>query len=230
MILELGGPYVDDEVDPYQLSARCPHCRHHVALECPPGLSDVWSTRSEVGQAAIKLNGFGVRRCPRRECLRVVFVIFSRDGSLLASFPPEVLDVETANLPEEIAESLTEAAVDHGVGSYRSAAIMLRRVLELVCEDHKVTGRDLKQRLDALGGRVVLPKGFADGLDALRFLGNDAAHLEARTYAEVGSEEVTLALDVVKLLLVNLYQTSNVIGRLQALQNKRQQEDDQAAE
>lgn len=200
MTWKLHNPKQEDS-PPDELSLRCPACGYASVLESVDYLSDVWETEWGLEfDMQLAVAGFGIRRCPRRECHTVIFVVHSA-GEVVASFPPEVLHIETSNLPEEVAESLTEAVRNHGVGSYRSAAIMLRRVLELVCHDHNVSGKNLKERLEALGDKVVLPNGFATGLDALRFLGNDGAHLEARTYAQIGDAEIKLAVDVVKLLL-----------------------------
>lgn len=49
-----------------------------------------------------------------------------------------------------------------------------------------------------LGATVVLPKRLLDGLDDLRLLGNDAAHIESRVYDEIGNEEVEVAIEVTK--------------------------------
>ncbi len=41
---------------------------------------------------------------------------------------------------------------------------------------------------------VVMSKELMDGLDDLRLLGNDAEHVEAKTYQQVGKEEAEISL------------------------------------
>ena len=48
-----------------------------------------------------------------------------------------------------------------------------------------------------------MPKELLDGLDDIRLLGNDAAHIESRDYDNIGKEkeEVELAIDFTKEVL-----------------------------
>jgi hypothetical protein len=143
------------------------------------------------------------------------------DGeTAIASYPPEVLDVDTTNLPQQVLGSLEEAVQCHAIGAYRAAAIMVRRTLEDVCAERGASGGTLKDRLKALGTKVVLPPELLEGLDELRLLGNDAAHIEAQTYNDVGKDEVELAIEVVKTLLLGTYQTAHLVDRLRALKQQ----------
>jgi hypothetical protein len=44
----------------------------------------------------------------------------------------------------------------------------------------------------------ALPQELLDGADHLRLLGNDAAHIEAKTYQSIGEPEVRIAIDLTK--------------------------------
>jgi hypothetical protein len=66
----------------------------------------------------------------------------------------------------------------------------------------------------------VVPPELLAGIDELRLLGNDAAHIKAQTYNEVGKEEVELAIEVVKTLLLGVYQTASLVERLRALKQQ----------
>jgi hypothetical protein len=161
----------------------------------------------------------GVRRCPNPECQKGVFVV-AAGLNVLTTYPPEVLDVDTTNLPREVLESFEEALQCHSIGCYRAAAIMVRRTREDVCAERKATGQNLKERIKALSTKVVLPAELLDGLDELRLLGNDAAHVGAKEYNDVGHDEVELAIEVVKMLLLAMYQTVHLVDRLQALKQQ----------
>jgi hypothetical protein len=71
---------------------------------------------------------------------------------------------------------------------------------------------------------VILPEALVDGLDELRLLGNDATHVEARLYDDVGQEEAELAIDVTKEVLKGVYQYGDLLERMKA----RRGEGDQA--
>jgi len=76
---------------------------------------------------------------------------------------------------------------------------------------------NLQERLTALGKLVVLPVALLDALQDVRLLGNDAAHIEAKTYDDIGNAEVEAGISVARLVLSNLFQTELVVERLRAL-------------
>jgi hypothetical protein len=78
-------------------------------------------------------------------------------------------------------------------------------------------GETLKDRLAALGSKVVLPKELMDAMDNIRLLGNDAAHVESQDYAQIGKEEVEIAVEFTKEVLKAVYQYSGLLRRLTSL-------------
>jgi hypothetical protein len=94
---------------------------------------------------------------------------------------------------------------------------MIRRTLEALCEDQGAKGATLVKRIEALGGQVGLPPAMISALHDVRLLGNDAAHVEARTYAEVGKQEVEAAIEVAKFILASTYQADAALKALQVL-------------
>jgi hypothetical protein len=98
-----------------------------------------------------------------------------------------------------------------------AAAIMVRKTLEELCLDRQATGNNLKERIRSLGGKVVLPQELLDGLDDLRLLGNDAAHIESQEFNKVGQEEVEIGIEFTKEVLKAVYQYSALLTRLRAL-------------
>jgi hypothetical protein len=113
--------------------------------------------------------------------------------------------------------ALEEAITCHANQCFVASAIMVRKTLEELCFDRLATGPNLKDRIKALGANVVLPVDLLSGLDDLRLLGNDAAHIESQEYAKVDQEEVEVAIDVTKEVLKAVYQYSALVDRLKAL-------------
>jgi hypothetical protein len=210
------------------IDLRCPYCKHQGAFAVLPAMGDsavFWqmSTPSYGDLHGIEIH-YTLRQCPRRECRGIVFCVGAEElGRLLYSYPPETVDWDASNLPERVLDTFEEAITAEANQCYRASALMTRRTLELVCADQGATGANLLERVKNLGKQVVLPQALLDALDQLRLLGNDAAHVDAKTYAKVGQDEARVALDVAKELLKSVYQLNDLLSRLQALQ--RAQED-----
>jgi len=94
---------------------------------------------------------------------------------------------------------------------------MVRKTLEELCRERGAQGKDLKERIRDLGTKIVIPKELLDGLDDLRLLGNDAAHIESRQYDQVGKEEVEIGIEFTKEVLKATYQYSALLNRLRGL-------------
>jgi hypothetical protein len=196
------------------VNLRCPRCRHAGAFH-PVMQHDVqWAARGETGGAVVC--SAGPRQCPNQECKCLIFVVLKM-GKLIQTFPPEVIDFDSTNLPAPILASLEEAIKAHSAGCFKASALMVRRVLEEVCKDKNATGSDLKARLRALGGNIIIPQELLDAADELRILGNDAAHVEAKTYDNIGKDEATLAIELAKELLKAVYQYASLVSKLKAL-------------
>ena len=143
-------------------------------------------------------------------------MFYEQDGDSRTTYPAEVIDFDATNLPPKILASLEEAIRCHAAKCYRASALMIRRTLEELCSDKGATGKDLKLRIAPLKTVAVLPT-IAVAADELRILGNDAAHLEARAYDEIGEPEASLAIDLTKELLKAVYQYTSLVARLKAL-------------
>lgn len=194
---------------------RCPECRQLGIFE-PIGDQAV-PGRSQSGQIAL----LGQRRCPNPGCLAHVFVAWSQQGGVVVSYPPQRIDFDASSIPGPVVNAFEEAITCHANTAYIAATIMVRRTLEELCADQGVMGRNLQDRIKALGSKIVLPQGLLDGLDNLRLLGNDAAHVEAKEYRQVGKDEVEVAIDVTKEVLKAVYQYGDLVSRLEKLKVKK---------
>jgi len=111
------------------------------------------------------------------------------------------LDNKLAHIHQEVIESFN--------ANLRTlCAIGLRALLEGICADKKVTGRNLKEKIDGL--EVHLPSNIVESLHSFRFMGNEAAHeLQAPARAEL-----QLAIEVMEDLLNFLYELDYKARRL----------------
>jgi len=98
--------------------------------------------------------------------------------------------------------------------------MMIRKTLDLLCIDKGAKGGDLKDRIASLKLKVLISQELFEGMDGLRLLGNDAAHVESRTFDDVGKEEIEVAIEFVKELVKAVYQYSGLVARLESLKKK----------
>lgn len=193
------------------ISARCPICRHQGVLETL-ATNDV---RASILTATFLL---GQRRCPRPQCHAHLFLVCRTSHPVeIKLYPPERFDFDPSNIPLKIQKSFEEAISCQSVSAHAAAAMMIRKTLELLCAERDAKGDNLKERIHNLGKKIIIPNELMQALDDLRLLGNDAAHLEAKTYDDVGKEEVDVALELAKEILKATYQYSSLLGRLKAL-------------
>jgi hypothetical protein len=118
---------------------------------------------------------------------------------------------------QSIVSALEESITCHANECFIAAAIMVRKTLEELCRDRGAHGNNLKERIRDLGTKIVLPKELLDGLDDLRLLGNDAAHIDSREYDQVGKDEVEVGIEFTKEVLKATYQYSALLTKLRGL-------------
>jgi uncharacterized protein DUF4145 len=198
------------------VNLRCPTCHQRGTFESL-NANDVRAATFEGGEGFYVV---GQRRCPDPKCGGLVFFVRDNTGKLLATFPAERIDFDTTNVPQSVVHAMEEAIACHANQCLTAAAIMVRKTLEELCKDRKATGKNLKDRIKDLGNRVVLPQELLDGLDDLRLLGNDAAHIESQEFDQIGPEEVEIGLEFTKEVLKATYQYSALLNRLRSLKKQ----------
>lgn len=191
------------------ISLRCPGCRQIGTFEPLTGVADLWAPDRQVWLSQ--------RRCPNPDCRTHVFCIHTHQNKVLRAYPPERIDFDPKGIPDRILKTFSEALACHAEGLYTSAAIMIRRTLEELCEDKQSTGANLKERIGSLRSNIVLPEELFIALDDLRLLGNDAAHIEAKSYDSVGQPELEIAIELTKEILKGVYQLDGLVNKLRAL-------------
>lgn len=82
-----------------------------------------------------------------------------------------------------------------------AAGFGIRAIVEAVCADHKIVGKDLQVKIDQLLAKGLITKDGAVILHGLRFMGNDAVH-EMKIHTD---EEMHAAFNVAENLLQNFY-------------------------
>ena len=94
---------------------------------------------------------------------------------------------------------------------------MVRKTLEELCDDQGTRGATLADRIKDLKSKVMLPVGMLDGLDNLRLLGNDAAHVVLKTFDQIGKQQVEVGILLAQELLKAVYQSRLLTSKLESL-------------
>jgi len=189
-----------------RLSTTCPYCGHN-------GTFDTVNVNDMVDD---QNNIFGQRRCPNLSCFGHVFFVRTRDG-VFFTYPPRKIDFEKSNIPDNVLVAFEEAIVCQANKCFIATAIMVRKTLEEICHNQGATGANLKEKIKSLGAKIIIPKGLIDGLDDLRLLGNDAAHIESQTFNQVGHEETEISIQFTKEILKAVYQYEDLVKKLKSL-------------
>lgn len=120
-------------------------------------------------------------------------------------FPPFIANHQElprfAFFPRNIEKIYQETVRCIACGDYILGGLGLRSVIEAVCLDKKIEGRNLETRISKLASSGHISRADANRLHAIRFLGNDAAH-DLRSPTD---QQIRVALRIVEYLLATLY-------------------------
>lgn len=215
---------------PEVVNLRCPICGRLGAFGAiKDDMNDAqWTQAWDDGERAEKNLSkvrMGLRRCPNPECNAPVTVVL-RNNKIAEAYPRESVHIDAPNLPSGIRRSLEEAITCHANGCYRAAAIMVRRVLEELCDDKGATGDNLRARLGDLGQRIGIPNDLLATADDLSMLDDEAAQVDAKVFDGVSKEEADIAIELAKELLKATYQYAGLKERLQNLKKTLDFSDD----
>jgi hypothetical protein len=199
-----------DQSDGKAITIRCPHCLNIGTFQTASnGLR--WFKVSKNSRVH-DLHSF-MRICPSPECSGVVLTV-TTGTDCLEILPPELLDFDGSDLPPKLLRTLKEAIACHSVGAHRAAVMMVRRLLEEICEESDASGRTLHDRLIALKSKITFPEELFEAMGELKALGNDAAHITAKEYLVIGEDEAKDSIELVKEILKARYQLKGLVERL----------------
>jgi hypothetical protein len=123
-------------------------------------------------------------------------------------------------LPEKLQTIYKESLVAFNEDARTLSAVGLRALIEGICKDRGITGKDLYHKIDGL--RKELPENIVKNLHNLRFMGNDAAH----ELSPPPEYELRLGIDICEDLLNFLYELDYKTARLGKLRERRIQSSD----
>ena len=130
-------------------------------------------------------------------------------------YPPRAsgrrsLGAHARYLPSKVRQTYGEVvqALDNSMPIL--AGLGLRVLVETVCKEKEVTGKNLEERIDALAQKQITTPVSAAILHRIRQLGNSAAH-EASPHSD---KQLSVALDIVESMLTNVYIQPKLVEEL----------------
>lgn len=116
-----------------------------------------------------------------------------------------------ANLPRSVASIYYETVFSHHRCLYLLCGMGLRSLIEAICVDQKIDGKNLAGKIEGL--RRILPAKTAEKFHALRSIGNQAAH----ELKESQPDELHLGIEICEDVLNFLYELDHRASKLMRL-------------
>ncbi len=148
------------------------------------------------------------------------------DIRLETLYPPAALRL--SGLPSQIQRAY-EIALKVRVIDANAYAVIIGRILEMICEDRQATGKDLYNKLIDLAAKGEIPDKLVGVADSLRQLRNFGAHA---SLGELTREEIPILDDLCKAILEYVYNAPYLVEkaehRLNRLKEKKKQKPDKS--
>lgn len=129
-----------------------------------------------------------------------------------------------SGLPYKIQEAY-EIALKVRAIEVNAYAVLIGRILEMICEDRKATGKDLYNKLDDLATKGEIPAKLVGVAHSLRKLRNFGAHASV---GELTRDEVPILDDLCRAILEYVYSAPFLVAKaeqqLNILKEKRSKE------
>lgn len=150
---------------------KCPHCL--VEFHPDGGESNLDSDR----EYKFVIEG---NECPKCGRLNYVFRVCHKGGTVLKEYLVYPKSISRTPLPPEVppqfADDYKEACAVLGDSPKASAALSRRCLQHLFREEAKTKAKNLNDQIDEVINSKTLPSSLSEAIDAVRVLGNFAAH------------------------------------------------------
>lgn len=187
-----------------EISGTCPHCEREVTF--------VRLLNGQIGDIHTSNYWLGQRYCPNKDCNNHVFIV-AQNHELIEIYPPPPPAKPRPEPHESVKPpyntDYNEAAAVLGLSPKASAALS-RRILQTVIRDKAgITKANLSQEIDELIASGGLPSRINESVDAIRNIGNFAAHPIKSTntgeIVEVEPGEAEWNLDVLDMMFDHFF-------------------------
>jgi len=202
-------------------------CPYH---DCQKDFNPEWGTeRSNVYPTMYSTDGDGlwIETAECKFCNRQFHLIFrskkvlvegqqypdTHRCELLFTFPSVKTTFVTKTLPAKIKEYFNEAERCRSIGSITGAGACLRKTVYAICDDKRTRGNDYKEKI----GNLEVKGKYQDLLKQIKWLGDNTTKPGDEKYT---LEDVDLALEILPLLIEELYLKDEKINEVEKVLSK----------
>jgi hypothetical protein len=214
-----------------KIQGKCPYCKQKVFLDSSHSVDIAQKGQVTFDRTSKRttLNIYGIRICPDPKCNKVIFFeatsFVEEDKITNLRLYPKIFSASVNScIPELVAKSYEDALACYEYDLYTPAAIMIRKTIENICEDKGATGPNLHQRIHDLRSKITISNELYDAIMELKFLGNDAAHVEAKDFNSIDQENLKLAMLFITEILRNLYLFKDQLEAFRSLKKQQEKE------
>ena len=105
-------------------------------------------------------------------------------------FPAPLPKPTEPSIPQSIREDIDEAKICFSVAAYRATAVMARRAMQVASIDKGAKSDKLVSQITELKISGQITTDLKEWADAVRWIGNDAAHPNGVTVSKEDAEDV----------------------------------------
>src|SRR5260370_2592379 len=203
----------------YSQNIKCQHCRNTVTMPIVANYSQVRSHSASDGTMEWSAgNVYEILKCPA--CEGVTFQRgyfhdqFPEEWQPVVLYPTEAKKVD--GLPTEIERAYAAAWAGKGIEAH-AFAVLVRRLLEMICLDKGAQGRNLFEQLKFLVQTGVIPQQLIDIANGLRNFGNIGAHAGG---VQLSENEVPVIDALCRAILEYVYGAPHLVALAQQTLDK----------
>lgn len=201
----------------YRGNLKCNHCHNTVTMPIVATYSQV-RDRDEHGLAWAEGNVYEILRCPA--CDGVTFQRgyfndqFPEEWDSVVLYPTKAEKVD--GLPPEIERAYAAALAVKGIEAH-AFAVLVGRLLEIICRDKGAQGKSLFEQLNSLAQKGVIPQQLIDIANGLRNFRNIGAHAAG---VQLSENEVPVIEALCRAILEYVYGAPHLVGLAQETLDK----------
>ena len=203
----------------YRQNIKCQHCRNTVTMPVVAGYSQVRTYSADDGSMDWSAgNVFEILKCPACDGVTLQRAHFDdrfpEEWEPVVLYPTEARKVE--GLPAEIERAYAAALAVKSIEAH-AFAVLVRRLLEMICLDKGAQGRSLFEQLKFLAQTGVIPQQLIDIANGLRNFGNIGAHAAG---AQLSENEVPVIDALCRATLEYVYGAPHLVTLAQETLDK----------
>jgi len=212
----------------YSENITCGHCYNISKMELIGGAKNVTETWEDIHGPGIDFyDVYEILKCPKcnKANIRVYGWSDFADGedehipTMETLYP--IGDQVPRGLPAQIGKAYQAAELTKSI-DINAYAILLRRLLELVCHDRKAKGGTLAKMLQDLATKNEIPQNLVEVANGLKNLGNIGAHAGS---GELGEDEIPILKALANAILEYVYSAPELVNivtkRLEEIKKKK---------